>query len=348
MKIKILYVIALLFLSYGCENSENDFPDFDEQNVYFPIQYPIRTISLQEDSYTDNSIDLEKSFNIGVAIGGLRANDKDRIVNVALAPELVQNAFVGANPVLLMPSNYYTLSTTEVVIPKGSFSGLIRVQLTDAFFNDPLAITNNYVIALVITNSNSTGILTGSAIEINGVPIADPDRRVNADWQTGKTPKDFTMFAVKFINKYHGKYLHKGQDDTLDGPSGNVVTSEVYNTQFIERNILTDLFTKGLTLSNMNRLGRNTGGSNQMDLDFTNEQAVNIITSVGGYDVSGVGRLVSRDSPDAESWGGEPRKTLFLDYEYEAAGVFHRVKDTLVFRNDELKFEEFSVSIMEP
>ena len=230
MKIRILYVLALMFLSYGCENSENEFDDFDTQNVYFPIQYPVRTISLQEDSRVDNTIDLEHAFSIGVTVGGLRSNDKNRTVGIALAPELVTNAYIGAEPVLLMPSNYYTLSSNEIIIPKGSLTGTVRVELTDAFFADPMSTATNYVIPLVITNSNTTGILSGVAA--NGV--VDPDRRISADWEAGFLPKDFTMFGVKFINKYHGKYLQKGQDDTLDGLNGNVVSSAVYNTKFIE------------------------------------------------------------------------------------------------------------------
>ena len=88
MKIKIIYLFALALLAFGCESEVNEFEDFDTQNVYFPIQYPIRTISLQEDSRVDNSIDLQKSFNIGVAVGGLRSNSIDRKVKVAFLTNL--------------------------------------------------------------------------------------------------------------------------------------------------------------------------------------------------------------------------------------------------------------------
>ena len=214
MKLRILYIIALLLVGYGCENTENDFDDFTEQNVYFPFQYPIRTISLQEDSRVDNSVDLEKAFNIGISLGGVRSNDIDRVVTIALAPELVTGAFFDSgatNSVLLMPSNYYTLASTEVIIPKGSFSGTVKVQLTDAFFNDPLSLSVNYVIPLVIVSSNTTGILKG----VTATGVTNPDRRLSSDWEAGFTPKDFTLFGVKFINKFHGKYLHKGKDDTF-------------------------------------------------------------------------------------------------------------------------------------
>ena len=232
MKIRIIYIIGLLVFAFGCENAENEFADFEVQNVYFPVQYPVRTITLQEDSSIDNTIDLERAFSIGVAVGGLRSNDIDRTVNVALAPNLVVDAYFDDGltmPVMEMPSNYYSLSSTQITIPKGSFSGTLRVELTDAFFNDPMALAGSYVIPLVIESADdSVGILRGTPA--NGVE--NGDRRVSGDWEAGEEPKDFTLFSVKYINKYHGMYLHKGQDDTLDGAGGNVVSSEVYNTVY--------------------------------------------------------------------------------------------------------------------
>ena len=340
MKIKIVYMLAIAFLTFSCESNENDFDDFETQNVYFPIQYPVRTISLLEDSRVDNSIDLEKAFNIGVAIGGLRDNKEDRKVEIALAPELVQNAFIGSEPVKLLPSNYYNLASTQITIPKGSFSGTVRVELTDAFFNDPLAINVNYVIPLVIVSSNSTGILTGVAAN----NVTNPDRRVSSDWEAGYLPKDFTMFAVKFINKYHGKYLHKGKDEKLDG-TGAVVSSEVYNTQYLEQNLLTDVTTVDLTKSIVSRLGKNSGDSFKMQLTFGANGNITINAVAGALATTGTGKFIARDEPGAEVWGGEPRKTLLLEYQYTEGTTVHRVKDTLVFRNDELKFEEFGLII---
>lgn len=351
MKIKLIYILALVLLSFGCENQENEFGDFTEQNVYFPIQYPVRTISLQEDSRIDNSIDLEKAFSIGVAIGGIRENTKNRRISIALAPELLEEAYLTydaddpANnvPVMELPSNYYTLETTEVTIPAGSFSGTVRVQLTDAFFEDPNALSVNYVIPLVITDADDdVGVLTGTlASGFEGVP----DRRNPDHWATGQTPKDFTMFAVKFINKYHGTYLHKGIDETLDGSGGSVVSSDVYNTPFIIDNILTACSTTNLNSVEVDRLARNTGNQFKMNLTIDGNDNVTISSVMDGHNVSGTGSFVSRDSNDADTWGGESRKTFFLDYEYDVDGVFHRVKDTLVFRNDELKFEEFSIEL---
>ena len=342
MKIKFIYMLILAFLAFGCESGENVFDDYTVQNVYFPIQYPIRTISLLEDSRTDNAIDLEKSFNIGVSIGGLRENKSNRTVTVAVAPELVENAFIGTKAVVLMPSNYYTLASNEITIPAGSFSGTVKVQLTDAFFADPLTTVTTYVIPLVITSS-SENILSGKPVP----GITNPDRRIAANWEPGSTPKDFTMFAVKYINKFQGKYLVKGKDETLDG-SGAVVTTDVYNTKYMEQNKLTDLFTLGLTKSTVNALGKFGGSATtKMEITVADDGAVTVSSAAGAYPTTGTGKFIKRGEPGAQVWGGESRKTLVLNYTYVApTNINHRVTDTLVFRNDELKYEDFAITVV--
>ena len=53
----------------------------------------------------------------------------------------------------LLPPAYYTLSSpNKLIIPAGKVNGSIEVQLTDAFFNDPLAIKLGYVIPIRIVS----------------------------------------------------------------------------------------------------------------------------------------------------------------------------------------------------
>jgi len=342
MKIRFIYMMMLAFLAFGCDSSENVFEDFDTQNVYFPIQYPVRTISLLEDSRVDNSVDLQKSFNIGVSIGGLRENRSNRTVTVAVAPDLVKNAFIGTKALVLMPSNYYTLASNTITIPAGSFSGTVKVQLTDAFFADPLSTVTTYIIPLVITSS-SENILSGKPVQ----GITNPDRRIAANWEAGFTPKDYTMFAVKYINKFQGKYLVKGKDETLNS-TGGVLTTDVYNTKFIEQNKLTDLFTLGLTKSTVNALGKFGGSATtKMEITVADDGAVTVSSAIGAYPTTGTGKFIKRGDAGAQVWGGESRKTLVLNYTYVApTNINHRVTDTLVFRNDELKFEDYVITVV--
>lgn len=340
-KLKYLALFTLVFM-LSCTNQENEFDDFDVQNVYFPLQFPVRTVNLIEDSRIDNSIDLERAFSIGVSIGGLRNNTKDRVINIAPAPELADNALIDGRTALVMPSNYYSIeSSSSITIPAGSFSGKIKVDLTDAFFADPLALEANYVIPLKIIDGNYS-VLDGTP----SASVADPDVRVTSDWEAGKAPKNFTMFAVKYINKYDGVYLYKGEDNTLDGPNGNVVgTPTIYNEAFLEKNDDTELTTLTLSKSLTNRMGQNVGNNFQMELTIADDGSITISPVTGANSVTGTGRFVTKDDADAESWGGQSHKTMFLEYEYENGGVFHRVKDTLVYRNDNTVFEEFDLTI---
>ncbi|MCK4751578.1 MAG: DUF1735 domain-containing protein, partial [Bacteroidales bacterium] len=156
----ILSVLIIWFLA-GCDKYEplipskdNTFPDFDYTSVYFPIQYPIRTIDLATDARLDNSIDLENKFHIGISVGGVYENTVNREVRFEYAPNLVPDSLRVVtskggvlDSVIILPSNYYDLtpaSGSNVTIPAGEFSGLIEVQLRDEFFADPLSFANTY------------------------------------------------------------------------------------------------------------------------------------------------------------------------------------------------------------
>ena len=144
---KILIILALVIGMTACENQEWNFPDYDYTSGYFPYQFPVRTLVLG-DYIFDNTNDNNHMFKISATMGGVYENGMDRAFNIQYAPELAQNVLFKANTtdtVRLMPQAYYTLSSsTQLVIPKGEMSGGIDVQLTDAFFNDPLSIKNTY------------------------------------------------------------------------------------------------------------------------------------------------------------------------------------------------------------
>ena len=197
----------------ACENQDQEFPDYDLQAVYFPIQLPIRTLSLGEDR-VDNTLDREHKFDIGLSIGGMYENRKDWTVDYVVDTLLTENALNGSGaPLIALPSNYYTLSPVNtVIIPKGSFNGLIRVELTDDFFNDPLSLTGQYVIPLRITGTSADSVLSGKQAK-PGVA----DRRVLSDWESGKAPKDWVLYGIKYVNAYHGTYLHRGRDIVSSG-----------------------------------------------------------------------------------------------------------------------------------
>lgn len=339
---KFSILIALTLALFSCQNMENEFDDFDYQTVYFPIQYPVRTLALGE-SRSDNSIDLEHAFSIGVSIGGMYQNTIDRVVDIRLAPELVEGASVNGRPLKLLPSNYYTdVEFDQIVIPAGSFNGKLRVNLTDAFFADTLATDVNYVIPLVIEPSTADSVLSGVPMPEIG---AAADRRVKSDWMAGFEPKDFTLFAIKYINRYHGVYLHSGVDKTLDS-DGNVVDSFTYRASYVEQDLLTLLSTKSLSACYMDRLGGHQRDDIKAVLSF--DKANGIISVSSEEDdgsIYGTGTFVESDDPNAVVWGQRGHMTLKLDYYYTVNGVLHHSVDQLVYRDNDLKFEEFKITL---
>ena len=340
---KLIVLFATALAIFACENKENDFPDYDYQTVYFPIQYPARTLVLGE-SRCDNSIDLEHAFNIGVSVGGMYENTKDRLVDISLAPELVAGASVNGRPLQILPSNYFeSMEFSSITIPAGSFNGKIRVNLTDAFFADPLSIDVNYVIPLKILPSTQDSVLSGVPLPEIG---AAADRRVNADWMSGFEPKDYTLFAVKYINKYHGTYLHRGVDETLDGENGNVVGTHTYQADYVEKDLQTLLSTKSLTECYLDRLGgTNQGGNFTVILTFNESGTISLSSENQALGLSGSGTFVLADDPAADVWGGKGHLTLKLDYKYKVGEEWHRAKDVLVYRDNNMSYEEFSITL---
>src|SRR5690606_14559675 len=104
---------------------------------YFPYQTPVRTIMLGDEVIGDNTIDREGAFSIGAALAGVYQNTLNRELTIEFAPELAQNIEDGSgNPLQLLPATHYDATFDKITIPAGSFSGKMRVNLTDAFFND--------------------------------------------------------------------------------------------------------------------------------------------------------------------------------------------------------------------
>ena len=353
---KILILLIIVAGIMSCENKENEFPDFDAQAVYFPYQYPVRTIILGE-SRSDNSIDLDHAFSVGVAIGGMYKNTQDRIVDIALDTTLLDSVAHGGgfpadtNYITAMPDNYYTATFNQITIPSGSFSGKMRVDLTDAFFEDTLSAENTYVFPLAILPTTEDSVLTGKAYEgLPSINIHNEDH-----WETGKAPKHFTLFMVKFINEFHGAYFNKGMDmrfDSVDAPLvsvpvGDTAATTNYSTRFLVENRFVNLTTRSLTESYLTRFGeQDEGGNYKMKLTFDPSSQDIVIDSVPGFvGVFGTGSYLDADDAGALQWGGKPYRTLFLDYVYrDGNDRIHHVMDTLVYRDNAVVFEEFDIA----
>ena len=214
---KYIYGVALgtMALTYSsCYNADHEFPDYEGgTTAYFAYQFPVRTLVLGNDIY-DNTLDNAHKCQIWSTMGGAYGG-RDAYVDIVVDESLCNNLYFvdeggnPANPVLPMPSSYYSL-LSNVIPYNGDSRGYVEVQFTDAFFNDEKAIENTYVIPLVMTGVRGIDhILTGTPLE--GL---SPSRTDTENW--GILAKDYVLYCVKYMNPWQGKYIRRGVDNVKE------------------------------------------------------------------------------------------------------------------------------------
>ncbi|WP_298495979.1 DUF5627 domain-containing protein [uncultured Algibacter sp.] len=385
MKIKYLIICAIAFSFMACENQENEFDDFGSTSVYFPFQTPIRTLIQGKYDLGFNENDNNGRFEIGVIMSGVYDNNKNRRVHFELAPELIDATVLGVDTVnvKVLPASYYTLEQeSPVTIPSGSTKGRIPVQLSDAFFDDPQSFADfgevHYVLPLRITDYEELDSL------LVGVPadgVTNPIKIKTDDWET--QPKDYTLFGIKYMNKYQGIYLRRGEDaatganelvtvfesgDPTITVSENIEGSTVYRSENVVNDELIPVSTAGrnsaIITIDVRRPGIATNSKLSLLLTFNDNGDVTVTNAdpTSGVAVAGSGKFVE----DGDEWGGKSQDVIYLDYEYRETEVevtenrffgrlistetatfdlLHTVKDTLVIRDRDVKFEEFTIQL---
>lgn len=338
---RILFIALISALVTGmftsCENGDWEFPDYEYSAVYFAYQSPVRTVVLGDDIY-DTSLDNEYKVQIMATMGGVYSNNSDVSIGFNVDETLVDGmAFAGSgNDILAMPASYYSLLSDKITIKKGSVIGGVTVQLTEAFFNDPLAMSTNYVIPVVMTNVvNADSILSGTPI------VADPKRGFAEDWDI--QPKDYIMYAVKYINKYDAVYLRRGTD-VLSGSQTGTITRKA---QFVEKDeVVTSISTRSLNTivwEHESRDENNFSRSCTLVLTFDEEGKCTITSETPGVTASGTGEFVSKG--EKNSWGNKDRDALYLDYTIDYGDVQFDISDTMVVRDRGVKAEWFTAEV---
>jgi hypothetical protein len=333
---KIDRIIAILLLMWGassCENEPRVFPDYPYSTVYFPQQTPVRTLVLGDYEVGDNTNDNNLKFIVSAHIGGMYENKDNQQVHFELVPELAQNLKSGSDTLELLPQEYYSLNPTdEFTIPKGKFYGGFEVQLNDAFLNDTMAYRTHYVLPARIVDSSLDSVLSGNTFD------PDPDPRIAGEWVT--PPRNYTLFGIKFINPYHGKYLHRGQSVVKDN-TGTILETIIYHQKYVEQDEIWGLTTTGRNKVVVNGTVRRTPsspGTFGMELTFDEDNNCTIKeTSDSAFPVTGSGKFVE----DADKWGNKPRNAIHLQYEITVGTETHFVTDTLVIRDRDVRFETF-------
>jgi hypothetical protein len=330
---KIYILIAIIIGFSSCKNFETDFPDYGYTSGYFPYQYPVRTIILGDYIY-DNSNDNAHKFVISAAMGGTYSNERDRVFDIEVDETLCDKVLFNADgdTIQALPDSYYTLSSNDkLVIKSGKFNGGIEVQLTDEFFNDPDAIKLTYVVPIRLVSSDDVDrILSGTSED------PDPDPRTD-NWTV--TPKDFTMFAVKYINEYHGTYFHYGQSNVKDG-TNTVIESTAYSEDYVEFNNTSKLVTTGRNQVLLSTFLKSEvmSGEVQMLLNFDGDNCT--ITEAEGspYSISGTGVFKSKEF----SWGNKERNGIELTFTVSDGTYTYEASDVLVVRDRGVVMEVYS------
>jgi len=370
-KISLLILIISATLT-SCHNGSWDFPNYDYSTVYFAYQTPVRTITLGNDYVNDNTLDNEHKCQIMATVGGLREIKNDIEIGFTVDNTLCD----GLANVKAMPSNYYTLSdNSKMIIKKDSkMIGGVVVTLTDAFFADPLALSANYVIPLVMTNvKNADKILSGTPVD----GIDNPNRFAVDQWQV--MPKDYILYAIKYINPYDVTYLRRGTDNiTIDGVTKTVKRQGAYSPEEDELIRLNSLSMTGVEFPlntimfndlNLNMAFRLDFDPSTQKCTFANgvwkdSKLITDYTFYVGQDdakkdvycrvyniaVTGTGEYVK--DGEKNSWGSKDRDGLYLHYqvgfkvEYPvgspAKTVKYETEDVLVFRDRGIVPETFT------
>lgn len=330
MKMKINRVISLMMLGAlafffsACENADRTFPDYEGgTSVYFAYQYPVRTIVLGNDEIVDNTLDNQHKCAIYATMGGAYGG-RDITVDIAVDNTLCDNlTFEDGSPVLPMPENYYQLGGNQIKY-NGDHWGFVEVQLTDAFFADEKALSNNYVIPVVMKSQ------TGADRILTGTPLIEGDQpvRTNSAYWSVK-PMDYVLYCVKYMNPWHGSYLRRGVDQiNVDG----VTSTNIRHEQYVEKDEVCGVTTRSLTTAVFPvTIQDNNGVAVTCDLLLTfNGNECTIVSGTDGLKASGTGKFV--EDGEKKSWGNKDRDAIYLDYQIDYGFKQVATKDTLVLQ----------------
>lgn len=334
---KIVIMLLMVTGLIACDNFDIDHPDFDHTAGFFPYQYPVRTLVLGDYIY-DNENDNAHKFVISVAMGGVYENEKDRNFQIAVDNSLCDNILfdTDGDPILPMPDDYYSLSSADnITIPAGKLNGGVEVQLTEAFFEDPMAIKLGYVVPIrLLGSADVDSVLVGSTTNSNA------DVRVASQWTVA--PKNFTMFAVKYINEFHGTYFHYGTSKVKDA-AGVEVESKTYSEKYVENNGTAKMVTtarKQVALS-LNLNSEIMTGSIDMLLAFDGDNCTVSAAEGSDYTISGTGEFKS----NAYSWGNKDRNGIVLNYTVSDGENTYEASDVFVIRDRGVVMEVYSPEV---
>ena len=312
--------LALGAVMSSCKSGDQDFPDYGTTTVYFANQGYVRTIELGDDPEIDLTNDNNHEFSINAAMGGGYGNKHDITVNYTVDASLIQGkTFEDGSDMVLLPENYYQLESSTITIPSGKIQGGVKVQLTDAFFADPLSKTRHYVLPVSITGVQGADSILAS--------------------------KKYVICAVKYVNPWQANYLRRGVD-VITNAAGKQTTNTRHAT-YVEKDELVKIGTYGLNTSTFSVSMTDDNGKSyacKLLLTFNNDEC-KISSLTDGFTAEGNGSFVLKG--EKKSFGGKDRNALYLKYSVhsDALGKTIATTDTLVMRDRGIAPEYFTPKI---
>ena len=341
MNKKVLYSFSLLLFTLlltSCKNGDADFPDYEKGvSVYFANQYPVRTLEMGEDEY-DTTLDNQHKCQIQATMGG-SYNGRDITLELEVDNSLCKNLYFTEDEtsILPMPKEYYDLSSTTMRYE--GFVGKIEVTLKDAFFNDAKALEGKYVIPVSIKNQvGAERILTGTPVEEG----TNPQHTWAEKWIT--QPKDFTLYAVKYICKYDANYLRRGSDQITVGGTTKTVTRN--KGEWEKEEVKNDITTLSLNAIKYPVTVDVNGTKKSCNLKITfgnDDKVTSIVSLTDGVTVT-AGSGEYKTKSEIKAWNNKDRDGLYLDYTLDfGGGVTVKTSDVLCWQSRGVSKENFTV-----
>jgi len=304
-------IIALIVLIAAMSSCYDDYIlDYEYDGVYFPYQVDVRTFVVGEGM----------KIQVGAALGGVRENDRDRVVNYQIDNSLInsevfdlmkngatyiKNSITGVTALKLLPSNYYTVSdNSKMVIKKGEHAGMVTIKPDSAkFLADAATLAAVYALPLRITTADADTVLKS---------------------------KNYAVLGLKYENMLFGNYWHGGVTVEKDA-DGKVLTTTNYFTSIPSPDskawALKTVEPFALTVNGVS--GISSSSKQEMKLTLASNGSVTVSSLAGAtYAVEADGTSTFNKAKLLQN------RKVFLNYKYKnAAGNWCYAKDTLTFRN---------------
>lgn len=290
---------------------EDYITDFNYTGVYFPYQVDVRTFVVGEGM----------KIEIGVALGGVRENDRDRFVSFMvdnslinaemlyrfknLSSDYIRDASSNVTALSLIPANYYNISDADnMIIKSREHSGYVVLRPDSAsFLADPGTLTARYVLPLRITSADADSVIK---------------------------KKNYSVVGLKYENMLFGNYWHGGVTIVKDAGGNTVNTINYFTSIPMVESKIWKLKTSGpMTLVT-------NGYSNQTS---TVKNEVSLTLNSGTITVASAPGSTFTIQPDGESTFNQAillqNRKIFLKYKYTdpASNLTYYCTDTLAFRN---------------